>query len=91
MAELGPARMTNAEVLAGVRELVRRVQRGDQIRPRLLGVEDAARYLGTSDKHIRALIAAGELAYIQRVVGGRYLLDIGDLDGWAERNKQKVT
>jgi excisionase family DNA binding protein len=71
-------------------ELVRRVQRGDQIRPRLLGVEDAARYLSTSDKHVRSLIANGELPFIQRVGGGRYRLDIGELDAWAERNKQRT-
>jgi hypothetical protein len=81
--------LTNAKLLAGIRELVRRVERGDQIRPRLLDVTDSARYLGTSDKQVRALIMAGELNYIQKVAGrSPYLIDIRDLDSWVDRSKQ---
>lgn len=93
MADLETGRaLTDAEVLAGVRELVRRVERGDKLKPRLLDCTDSARYLGTSEKGIRAMIAAGELPYIQRVVGrSPYLVDIADLDRWVERNKSKAS
>ena len=91
MADLETARMTDTELLAGIRELVRRVQRGDQLRPRLLDIADASRYLGVGDKAIRALIAKGELPYIQRIPGrSPYLLDIRDLDAWADRHKVRA-
>lgn len=64
------------------------VQRPDQIQPRLLDIDDAARYLSMSDKGVRALIAAGELPYIQRIRGrSPYLIDRIELDKWIERNK----
>lgn len=79
---------TNSMLLAQLEELARRVQRGSQLSPRLLDIADAARYLGTSDKAVRRLIAGGELPYIQRIAGrSPYLLDLEDLDGWIERNK----
>ncbi len=93
MAELATARTPpDAALLAGIRELVRRVERGDQLKPRLLDVNDAARYLGTSDKGIRAMIAKGELHYIQNIPGrSPYRLDIRDLDHWVEINKTCAT
>lgn len=92
MAELETARTpTDAHLVAGLRELVRRVERGDQLKPRLLDVTDAARYLATSDKGIRALIAKGDLPYIQNVPGrSPYQLDIRDLDHWIETNKTRA-
>jgi excisionase family DNA binding protein len=80
------------DLLTNVAELVmhavRRVQRGAEIAPRLLDVDDSARYLSMSDKAVRELISQGELAYIQKVPGrSPYLLDIRDLDRWIERSK----
>jgi hypothetical protein len=94
MAELETARtartLTDAELVAGVRELVRHVERGDQLRPRLLDITDAGRYLSMSDKGIRELIVRGELPYVQKVPGrSPYLLDLRDLDSWIERNKRR--
>lgn len=94
MAELETARtagtLADAELLADVRELVRRVERGDQLRPRLLDITDADRYLSMSDKGIRELIVRGELPYVQKVPGrSPYLLDLRDLDSWVEKNKRR--
>jgi len=80
------------DLLANVTELVthavRRVQRGAEIPPRLLDIDDASRYLAMSDKGVRELITAGELPYIQKVAGrSPYLIDIKDLDRWIEGNK----
>jgi excisionase family DNA binding protein len=82
----------NSDLLADMAELVthavRRVQRGSEIAPRLLDIDDSARYLSMSDKAIRELITQGELSYIQKVPGrSPYLLDIRDLDRWVERAK----
>lgn len=94
MAELETARtagtLADAELLADVRESVRRVERGDQLRPRLLDITDAGRYLSMSDKGIRELIVQGELPYVQKVPGrSPYLLDLRDLDSWVEKNKRR--
>lgn len=68
-----------------------RVQRGSQIPPRLLDIDDAARYLAMSDKAVRELIMAGELHYIQKVPGrSPYLLDRVDLDEWIMRSKVRA-
>jgi excisionase family DNA binding protein len=80
------------DLLANVTELVshavRRVQRGAEIAPRLLDIDDSARYLAMSDKAVRELITNGELPYIQKVPGrSPYLIDIRDLDRWIERSK----
>jgi excisionase family DNA binding protein len=65
-----------------------RVERGNEIRPRLLDVDDAARYLSMSDKGIRELIADGELPYIQKIPArSPYLVDIRDLDDWILKHK----
>ncbi len=64
------------------------VQRGAEIPPRLLDVDDAGRYLAMSDKAVRELITVGELPYIQKIPGrSPYLIDIKDLDRWIEGNK----
>jgi excisionase family DNA binding protein len=83
---------SDQDLLAKVTELVshavRRVQRGAEIAPRLLDIDDSARYLAMSDKAVRELITAGELPYIQKLPGrSPYLLDIRDLDRWIERAK----
>lgn len=65
-----------------------RVRRGSEIPPRLLGIDDASRYLGMSDKALRELIQSGELSYIQKIAGrSPYLLDIQDLDKWIIKSK----
>jgi len=80
--------LSNIAELASV--ALRRVQRGDQIMPRLLDVDDAGRYLAMSDKAVRELLMRGELPYIQKVAGrSPYLIDIRDLDCWIEKNKQR--
>ena len=77
-AETSPTTAVGMEtdrLLADVTELVahaiRRVKRGAEIEPRLLDIDDAARYLAMSDKAVRDLITNGELPYIQKVPGGR--------------------
>ncbi len=75
-----------------VRELatraISRVQSGREIPPRLLDVDDAARYLGMSDKAIRELIADGDLPYIQKIPArSPYLIDLRDLDHWILKHK----
>jgi hypothetical protein len=71
-----------------VTHAVRRVQRGAEIPPRLLDIDDSGRYLGMSDKAVRELITQGDLPYIQKVPGrSPYLVDIRDLDRWIERSK----
>lgn len=65
-----------------------RVQRGSEIRARLLDINDAGRYLSMSDKAVRELIQAGQLSYIQKIAGrSPYLLDVRDLDRWIEKHK----
>lgn len=82
---------TNSELLAAVQEAFRRVERGDKIKPRLLDVKDAGRYLGVSDKVIRQLIMNGELAYVQRIPGrSPYLVAIEDLDNWIAQHKLRA-
>ena len=77
-----------ADVTKLITHAIRRVKRGAEIEPRLLDIDDAARYLAMSDKAVRDLITAGELSYIQKVPGrSPYLIDIRDLDRWIERSK----
>jgi hypothetical protein len=85
------SRMTNRELISAIREAVRHVERGDKIPPRLLDIDDSARYLGTSTKTIRALIQECELSYIQKIPGrSPYLLDVHDLDRWILSAKQRA-
>jgi len=82
----------DAIIVEQVRELasraLARVQRGGEIPPRLLDVDDAGRYMGMSDKAIRELITNGELPYIQKVPArSPYLIDVRDLDDWILKNK----
>ena len=57
------------------------------VRPpkRLFTVKEAAHYLGRSVYALREMIWAGKLPYIKD--GRRILLDIRDMDAWAESNK----
>jgi hypothetical protein len=58
-------------VLAGMPEL-------GAVRPRLLNVNDAARYLGRTGATLRQLILKGKLPTVS--LDGRVFLDIQDLD-----------
>jgi excisionase family DNA binding protein len=84
-----------SDLLGEMTELVaramHRVQRGAEIPPRLLDIDDAARYLAMSDKSVRELIQQGELGYIQKIPGrSPYLLDRIELDKWIERSKTSL-
>jgi excisionase family DNA binding protein len=52
---------------------------------RLYSVKEAAHYLGRSVYALREMLWAGKLPYIKD--GRRILLDIKDMDAWAEKNK----
>ncbi len=56
-------------------------------RKRLLTVEEAAAYLGTTRWAIRTLVWDGELPSIR--LGRRLLFDIDDLDGLVDRLKRR--
>jgi hypothetical protein len=67
---------------------LQRVVRGSEISPRLLDIQDSARYLAMSDKGIRELIIAGQLPYVQKITGrSPYLLDRVDLDRWGREEQ----
>jgi excisionase family DNA binding protein len=55
--------------------------------PRLMSVNEAARYIGRSPKALRHLIANGTIPCIRD--GSRVHLDRTDLDGWIEMRKTK--
>jgi excisionase family DNA binding protein len=60
-----------------------------EIRPRLVDIANAAKYLSVSTRTIRRMIADGELPFIQRhAARSPYLLDTKDLDWWIESSKQ---
>ncbi len=68
--------------------LVRAHRIGDplvRLHKRLYSVKEAAQYLGRSEGALREMLWAGKLPYIKE--GRRPLLDIKDMDAWAERNK----
>ena len=55
---------------------------------RILGVREAAKYLGRTPHAIRHMIAKGELERVQRG-DNRVFLDKRDLDRWIELGKTK--
>lgn len=59
---------------------------------RLLRCADAAEYLSTSRKTIRALIAKGELPFVQLGEGANspFLVDVRDLDRLLDARKTRV-
>lgn len=54
--------------------------------PRLMSLNEAAKYLGVSYWHIRDLIDKGKLSKVQ--LGRRVLIDIRDLDKLIEESKE---
>lgn len=57
-----------------------RLQRSEE--PRLLSVDNAAKYIGRTPKAVRHMIANGTISVIRD--GGRIHLDRADLDRWIE-------
>lgn len=55
--------------------------------PRLLGVNEAAAYIGRSPKALRRMIATGAVPVVRE--GLRIHLDRSDLDQWIEMRKTK--
>jgi len=68
---------------------------GCPVAPRLLGLEEAAAYLGVSDWTVRQLLWVGELPFVEVGSPGskrpRRLVDVRDLDAWVEIRKQRHT
>ena len=60
-----------------------RLHQGEQ--PRLLTVDEAAEYIGRTQKALRHMIAAGAIAAVRD--GSRVHLDRTDLDRWIEMRK----
>jgi excisionase family DNA binding protein len=56
--------------------------------PRLLGVKDAASYLGTTVWFIRTAVWSGDLPSVR--LGKRLLIDRQDLDSYVEKQKEKA-
>jgi excisionase family DNA binding protein len=54
--------------------------------PRLLGIKDAARYLGATVWFVRSLIWAGTVPHLR--LGKRHVIDITDLDKFITDQKK---
>lgn len=63
--------------------------RTQPIVPRLLNVKQAASYLGTTVWNIRTLTWEKKIKSVQ-LGGARLLFDRADLDGFVERQKERV-
>jgi excisionase family DNA binding protein len=59
-----------------------------RIEPRLLGVEDAARYLGVGPTTVRDLVMSGRLPRVRLDELRRTLLDRLDLDAFIARSRE---
>jgi excisionase family DNA binding protein len=57
---------------------------------RLLRLKDAAQYLSLSPWKLRHIIQSGQLPIVKYGENAPWLLDVRDLDGWVERNKQII-
>ena len=62
-----------------------RLHQGEQ--PRLLTVDEAARYIGRTGKALRHMIANGAIAAVRE--GSRMHLDRADLDRWVGMRRVK--
>ncbi len=74
-------------IAAKVAERIAGPDKGPQIRPRLLTVDDAARYLGRTKEAVQHMIASGKLKVVKS--DRRVFLDVQDLDLWIEKNKMQ--
>ncbi len=59
----------------------------EQLRKRLLTVQEASAYLGRSVPSLRGLYYEGEMPIVK--VGRRVHFDLSDLDKWIEQHKVK--
>ena len=57
---------------------------------RLLRLKEAARYLSLSPWKLRLIIQSGQLPIVKYGENAPWLLDVRDLDGWIDRNKQVI-
>jgi len=57
---------------------------------RLLRLKEAARYVSLSPWKLRKLVQDGQLPIVKYGENAPWLLDLRDLDGWVERNKQSI-
>jgi excisionase family DNA binding protein len=60
-----------------------------KLKPRLLTVEQAAVYLGRTEKAVYNMKARGVFPAVQG--DGRIMFDIQDLDQWIQNNKETTT
>lgn len=58
----------------------------EELKPRLLPLQDAAKYLGAHLHFVRDLIWSKELPYLK--FGKRYVVEVRDLDEYIERMKR---
>jgi hypothetical protein len=75
----------NALVARIATDVCARLTVAQGVRPRLLTAQQAALYLGRTEKAVYALKARGALPCVQ--ADGRIMFDIQDLDHWIEANK----
>jgi excisionase family DNA binding protein len=55
--------------------------------PRLLRIQDVARYLGSTSWFVEELIRNKKIKFL--IVGKRRVIDVVDLDSWIEEQKQE--
>jgi excisionase family DNA binding protein len=61
---------------------------GEAALRRLLSIAGAAEYLGVSRATVERLVSRGELPIVKVAGSTRY--DVGDLDGFVERNRCRI-
>ena len=64
-----------------------RAERARSNGARLLTTEQAAEYLGVSARTVKQLMSGGQMPYVK--IGRSTRLDLGDLDNFIARNRQK--
>ncbi len=67
----------------------RRSGSGEELRPRLLKLAAASKYMSMSAGKLRGIVQRGELAVIRGDGTSPWLLDIREIDKWIDQ--QKVT
>jgi hypothetical protein len=61
-----------------------------ELRPRLIRLAVAARYLSMSCGKLRLIIQRGELSVIKSDGTSPWLIDIREIDAWIEANKVRL-
>jgi excisionase family DNA binding protein len=54
----------------------------------IVGIHPLAEYLGTSERHIRGLVAKSAVPYFK--VGGLVRFDLAEIDDWLDAHKTEV-